>query len=440
MKRLLLLLLLLIVPAGLQAAILPQEVKTPLGITAWLQEDESLPVVSIAFAWKGGFEEDPDNRQGLSMLASNMLTHGAGTYDDNAFQKALQENAISLDFDARRDAFRGSLRSLKETLPQAAKLLRASITAPRFDAATLERQKAHQISSLKFNLADPDWLLLRLAMREAFKGHAYATRAYGTEASIKAMTVEDLRNWQKHLARGNLVVTATGAITPVELSNLLDDVFGSLPEKPVDVDVPEAGWPAGGKSFLLKMPGPQAQLLMAWPGLKRKDRDWYAAEVLDYILGGGSFSSRLMKEIREKRGLTYGASSSLSPLDHAAMFTAQASFEGKNAAEVLKLAQAEVDKMKDTPVSAEELQAAKDYLIGSAPLELTSTSSIAAHFLNLRLQGLAIYEDERRAKAIQAVTAADVQRVAKQIFGKPPALFWVGSPEGITAETFDKLD
>ncbi|MBI3419045.1 MAG: insulinase family protein, partial [Proteobacteria bacterium] len=178
-----------------------------------------------------------------------------------------------------------------------------------------------------------------------------------------------------------------------------------------------------------------------WPGLKRNDADWYAAEIMDYILGGGSFSSRLMKEIREKRGLTYGVNSGSSALEHGPLFTVEASFQGKNAAEVLRLINEEVARMVKDPVSAEELKAAKDYLIGSAPLDLTSTSNIAGRYLGLRLNGLPMDEEEKRAKALQAVTAADVQRVAKRIFSVQPAVFFVGNPEGITpTETFDKID
>jgi zinc protease len=428
MKRLLLLVLFIAFPIFADAALAVKEVKSSKGITAWLQEDQSMPIVALAFAWRGGFELDPEDRQGLSMVAADMLTHGAGKWDDNAFTQALQENSISLDFDARRDAISGNLRCLKENLPQAVEMLSASVNAPLIAKDTLERQKAHAATRLKFQLADPDWLLLRMAMRETFAGHPYGKRALGTVDSIKAITVDDVKAWRKHFARGNLLVTATGAINEAELSKLLDDVFGALPEK-TDLPVtPEAPFSVGGKSYHLILPGPQAQLFMEWQGFKRKDADWYAGEVMDYILGGGSFSSRLMKEIREKRGLTYGVSSNQSSLERAGLFTAQASFMAKNSNEVLKLVNDEVKKISDTPVSADELEAAKDYLIGAYPLQLTSTSAIAGHLLNLRLNNLPVNEEEKRATAIKAVTLGDVKRVAKKIFEKPGAVFWVGPP------------
>jgi zinc protease len=245
----------------------------------------------------------------------------------------------------------------------------------------------------------------------------------------------------KNLARENLVVTATGAISAAELQKILDDVFGGLPAKPASAEISDAKLSGAGKTFLLSVPGPQAQLLMTWPGLKRRDADWYTLEVADYILGGGSFSSRLMKEIREKRGLTYGVNSGASPLDHAALYSIEASFQGKNAAEVVKLVREEVAKMAAAPVTDDELQEAKDHLIGSYPLSLTSTSAIAAHFLSLRLDHLPMDEEEKRAKAIRAVTAQQVQDLVKKMLTAEPTVFFVGNPEGITpTATFDKLD
>jgi zinc protease len=439
--RLFLALALILLPLSLQAALPIQEVKSSKGITAWLEEDNSLPVISLAFAWKGGFENDPEDKQGLSTLAATMLTQGAGEYDSDAFQKELRQTGISIGFEARRDFIRGTARTLKETLPLAAKLLRASLMAPRFDATELELQKDKQAAGLKFHLSEPSWLVSRLAMREYFMGHPYSRRALGNEASIEGLTVADMKGWMKNLARQNLIVTATGAITAKELSKLLDEVFGDLPQKAPELKIEEAKPKAGGETFLVPLPGPQADLMMVWPGLKRSDRDWYVLEVMNYILGGGSFSSRLMKEIRERRGLTYGVSSGPAPLEYAALYMIEASFEGKNAAEVMNLIQEELSKLSTTRVSGEELQAAKDYLIGSYPLVLTSSSSIASYLLGLRANHLSKDEEEVHAKAVRAVSAGDVQELAKKLFSKPAAVFIAGSPVGITpTQTVEKLD
>jgi zinc protease len=439
--RIILALVLVLLPLSLQAALPVQEVKSRSGITAWLQEDSTLPVISLAFAWKGGFENDPEDKQGLSTLATTMLTQGAGEYDATAFQKELRQTGMSINFEARRDFIRGSVRSLKETLPMAVKLLRASVTAPRFDEAELALQKNKQAAGLKFHLSDPSWLASRLAMREYFMGHPYSRRALGNEASIDALTSADMKSWMKHLARENLIVTATGAITAKELSKLLDDAFGALPEKAPEVKIEEAKPKGSGETYLIPIPGPQVDMMMVWPGLKRADRDWYVLEVMNYILGGGSFSSRLMKEIREKRGLTYGISSGPAPLEHAALYMIEASFEGKNAAEVMRLVQEELNKLSSTSVSDEELKAAKDYLVGSYPLVLTSSSSIASYLLGLRANHLSKDEEERHAKAVRSVSAGDIQDLAKKLFSKPPVVFMAGAPLGvIPTQTVEKVD
>ncbi len=441
-RAFLLCLILLALPLAAQAGTEVRKVTSSRGITAWLREDQSLPIVSIAFAWRGGFERDPENRQGLGALATAMLTRGAGPWDDNAYQKELQENVIGISFGSARDQVSGRLKSLKETLPLATRLLAAAVNEPRFGPEALARQKARQQSALKFRLSDPEWLLARLAMREVFAGHPYGLRAQGTARSIAAVTAEDLRHWHaRHLARGNLLVTASGAISAAGLSRLLDQVFGALPENPPPASVPDAAFEIGGKNFLLKKPGPQAEMLLIWPGLPRASPDWHAGEVMNYILGGGGFSSRLMKEIRVKRGLTYGVSTGFSPLDHAALFLLQVSARGKDAGRVLRLARDEIRKLAATPPDGDELQAAKDDLIGSYPLALTSTSAIAGHDLRLRLDDLSPDEEERRAQAIRAVTAEQVRDLAKRLLSRPPALFMVGEPEGVTpGEIFTEID
>jgi zinc protease len=418
------------------------EVTSAKGIKAWLVEDHSLPVVSLAFAWRGGVEQDAPEKQGLSMLGTEMLMKGAGADDGNAFARKLQENAISLDFDARRDSIAGQMRSLKETLPAAIALLKASLTAPRFDADALARQKAQSISLIRMYRSEPDWLLSRMMVADVFKDHPYERRSLGTEATVTGITPADLQNWHRHFGRSGLLVAATGDITRDELKAMLDDVFGGLPEKtiaaPVAADTPQGG----GKIALFRYETPQSSLLAVFPGIARKDPRWYAYEVMNYILGGGSFSSRLMDEIREKRGLTYGIYSGASNYDHVSLFTIQASMQNENAGKVLALIKTEMQKMRNTPVSAEEVKDARDYLIGSYALGHTSTTKVADYLLELQRLGLTAGEQEKRAAAIARVTPEDVQKIAAEILDeKKMALFAIGAPQGITPDkTLDKVE
>ncbi|NDE90209.1 MAG: insulinase family protein [Alphaproteobacteria bacterium] len=419
-----------------------QIIKSPKGISAWLIEDHSLPIVSIAFAWRGGIEQDALERQGLSRIAAMMLTKGAGKDDENAFQKKLEDHAISLSFEARRDAVFGQMRSLKETLPVATNVLRDSLVTPRFDTESLNRLKIQSLSTLKHYQADPEWLLSRLMMREGFAGHVYSKRTLGSEATLQSITRDDLTNWHKHLSRDQLLVSVTGDINKEELGALLDKTFGDLPEKAEQPVVADTTLNGKKELFLLRYAGPQSSMILLWPGIDRHDKDWYAAEVMNYILGGGSFSSRLMNEIRAKRGLTYGISSGMSNYDHAFTYAIQASFKNEKAGEVLALVKQELARIRDTAVSAQEIKAAKDYLIGSYALGLTSTARVAGHYLDIQREQLGVNNQQEHEAGIRAVTAQDIQRVAKRIVQDDAMIaFFIGQPQGITpTKTFETVD
>jgi zinc protease len=412
------------------------------GITAWLIEDHSLPVISLSIAFQGGIEEDSDDKQGLGYIGANMLTQGAGEDDANSFQQKMKDSSIALNFEARRDAVYGSLRSLKETWPEAQRLLKESLAVPRFDADALEREKARTASALKLYLSNPDWLLSRLEISQVFAGHPYERRTLGTFETQKNITVDDLKKWHARLSRKKLVVGAAGDITPGELTKLLDEVFAGLQPGKDNAAVRNIEMKGGGGMFELKHPGAQTEVMLAYPGIPHRDKDWYAAEVMNYILGGGSFSSRLMDEIRDKRGLTYGISSAMMLFDHSALYIIQASSANANVASVLDLTRKEIAKMRDGKVSAEELQEAKDYLIGSYAIELTSTRQVAQYLSELQRMGLPRDEQEKHAAGINAVTVDDVQRVARRLLPEGrEAVFLVGAPEGVKpTKVFEKID
>ncbi len=426
----------LVIVAALSGVANANEVQiftTAKGIQVWLIEDHHLPILSMSFAWRGGIEQDDDAKQGLSRMAADMLTKGAGQDDENTFQQKMQENAISLGFGAQRDTVYGQLHSLKDTLPIAKEMLHASITSPRFDEDSLTRLKAETISSLKRHQSDPDWILSRLMMKEVFAGHPYGKRAIGTQTTINSITRDDLKNWHKHLNREQLIVSITGDVTKAEASTLLDETFGNLPEHAEQTTVSDADLKGKKQVFVVNYNGPQSSMVLLWPGINRHDKDWYAAQIMNYILGGGSFSSRLMSEVREKRGLTYGISSGMSLYDHAATYNIEASFKNENAGEVVALVKKEIARIRDTKVSDDELKAAKAYLIGSYGLSLTSTSRVAGHYLELQRKKLSVNNQHNSEIGLRAVTVDDVQRVAKRILVDDAlASFFVGQPKGIT--------
>ncbi len=419
-------------PAG---AVEVKRVVSPGGIEAWLVEDHKVPVVALEWAFEGAGAVDPEGRDGLANLAAGTLDEGAGPYDSQAFQGRLEDAAISLTFKAGRDGFYGGLKTLRDNRAEAFELARLAMTEPRFDADAVERVRAATLSSLKRDLSNPDFLARRAFYETAFPDHPYGREVRGTLESLPAIAPNDLHAFvSRELGRDRLLVTAAGAITPEELGAAVDLMFGGLPAKAQTTAIADVEPKALGETVVVPRPTPQTVIVMGQSGVGRDDPDWYAATVMNYVLGGGGFTSRLMEEVREKRGLTYGVYSHLLPLDHAAMIIASGSTVNAKAGEALDLIRAEWARMAEGGVTPEELVDAKTYLTGSFPLRLGSTDAIAGVLLSIRRDRLGIDYIDRRNDLINAVTIEDVQRVAKRLLDPARLLtVLVGQPDGVAA-------
>ncbi len=411
-----------------------QEVTSPGGITAWFVEDESVPVIAMEFAFKGaGAALDPPDKQGLVRMLSNTMDEGAGELNSQAFQGALRENSISLHFNSSRDAFYGSIKTLKENKDKAFDLMKLALTQPRFDPQPVERMRQANLARIRASLADPEWLAARLLNDIAFAGHPYAQNSGGTLSSLLNITPEDLHAFAAtQLTKDRLLVAVTGDISAEELAPVLDQVFGELPETSPPVDESRAEIKGQGEVVLYPHNIPQTIIRVVQPGIARKHPDYHAAQVMNFILGSSGFGSRLMEEVREKRGLSYGIYTSLYNLDHANALMLSTSTENANAAKVLDIIEEEWRKMQENPVSEEELETAKSYLIGSMPLMLSSTDAIANLMLSLRLDNLPIdYLDQREEKLL-TITREDVQQIAKKLLVTDGlTVVMIGQPQGL---------
>jgi zinc protease len=409
-------------------------VTSPGGVSAWLVEDHSLPIISLKFGFRGaGAVNDPAELQGLSIMASNTLDEGAGDYDSQKFQKTLADNSISLGYSASRDDFSGGLRTLSRNKALAFDLLRLSLTQPRFDQEAVDRMREANLSRVRSSLTDPDWVAARLMNDVAYAGHPYALNSGGTLTTLTKITPAALHDFAKQrLTRDRLVVAVVGDIKPEELAADLDTVFGKLPATGALKPVPAAQIQGGGTITLHTMDIPQTVVEMAQPGIDHKDPQFQAAQVMNYTLGGAGFGSRLMNEVREKRGLTYGIDTELVNLELAPTLMVSSATKNQTAKEVLDLVDAEWKKMRETDVTPKELSDAKAFLVGSVPMNLSSTNSIASLMLGLELDGLPPDYLDQRQKAIQALTAKDVRAVAERILtpGKLTTVL-VGKPENI---------
>jgi zinc protease len=406
----------LIAFAGAAKATTIERVVSPGGIEAWLVQDSSVPLISLEFAMRGGANQDPAAKPGVGYMAAGLLDEGAGELSSADFQRRLEQNAIELRFRSQRDHFYGSLRTLRERKDEAFELLRLSLTAPRFDAEPLERVRAQMMTSLMRETTSPNDIASHLWWRTAFPGHPYGRPLNGTLESVPTITADDLRDYVRRvLTRQYLTIAVVGDIDPATLGKMLDTVFGGLPAKSDLVAVEPARMEGIGRSVFVDLDVPQAVLNFGGVGIARRDPDFIPAYIVNHILGGGSFSSRLYKQIREERGLAYSVYSYLLPLDHAALIMGATATRSDRVNETADIIRSQIRKMADEGPTAEELDKAKSYLKGSYALNFDTSAKIAAQLVQIQLDDLGIDYINRRNGLIEAVTLSDVKRVAKRL-------------------------
>lgn len=412
-----------------------ERVLSPGGIEAWLVHDTTLPLVAMEVAFVGGAAQDPAEKPGTANLMASLLDEGAGDLDARAFQDRMAEKAIELRFDASRDSVGGSLRTLSENIGPAFELMRLAVIAPRFDDEAVERIRQGQLAGLRRRMNDPSTLASLGWSARAFPNHPYGRPVAGTLESVPTISREDLAGFAKRtLARDNLKIAVVGDIDAATLAPALDQMFGALPAKAQLTPVPDIVPQGLGTTVVKELDVPQTSVIFGGIGLMRDDPDFIPAFVLNHMLGGSAFSSRLFKEVREKRGLAYSVYSHLAPLDHAALILGGTATKNDRAAESIELIRAEYLKLLTDGPSEAELDDAKSYLIGSFALRFDSSAKVAAQLLQIQIDNLGIDYIDRRNALVAAVTLDDIKRVAAKLRENPALLFsLVGKPMGIEA-------
>ncbi len=409
------------------------EVKSRGGITAYLAEDHTNPIIAFSFEFRGGSSIDPDDKLGLSTMVAGLLDEGAGDLDSFAFQSQLQDLAIRLGFDANTESFSGSLTTIKANADEAFRLMALALSSPRFDEEPVERIRRQILVSLARAEESPSSIARDTLFGAIFPGHPYGRPASGTVSTVQAITSADLKSYTtERFAKDRLIVGVAGDITPKQLRQRLDEVFGHLPAAvTTDWRVPQTQLTFAG-TVVVDKAVPQSTVYMAQSGLARTDPDWYAALITDYILGGGSFASRLMDEVREKRGLAYGVNTSLVPFDSAPFMLASVGTRNESVAESIAVIREEWRKFQADGPTGDELEGAKMYMTGSWPLRFTSSGSIASTLVAVQRDDLGLDYLDRRNDYIESVTLDDVRRVAAELY-KPDELsvIVVGQPVGV---------
>ena len=410
-----------------------QKVTSPGGLQAWLVEDYAVPLVAFEFAFKGGCSQDSAAKAGAASMLSALLDEGAGPHDADAFHRAMDDKAVEISFSAGRDSFNGRMKTLTRHLDAAAGLLRLAVCEPRLDEDAIDRVRSQMVASLKREAKDPDALAGKAWREAAFGTHPYALPSRGDLDTIPAITREDLLAMRKRLmARGNLKIAVVGAIDAAKLALLLDDVFGALPARGDLAPVPDVTMASMGERRIVDLDVPQSTIRFGLPGLSRHDPDFWAGVVVNHILGGGVFSARLFREVREKRGLAYSVHSQLVNYDHADLFSGGTSTKNERALESLSVIEDEIRQLAEEGPTEEELDKARKYLIGSYALRFDTSTKIAGNLAHLQIEDYPVEFLDERNGHIAAVTLEDTKRVAKRLFlGKKLLVAAAGRPTGM---------
>lgn len=416
-------------------AVTVERVISPKGIEAWLVQDHANPLVSMQFSFAGGSELDALGKGGLAHLAASTMDEGAGDLDSQTFQRRLTDQSIELHFTAGRDGFSGSFKTLKKHEDEAFDLLRLALTKPRFDDEPVARLKSQIRSGLESDTEKPNAVASIALFKSLFGDHAYARRSKGTVESLNSITRTDLLNFVKtRMARRDLKIGVVGDITPKRLGELLDRTFSDLPLNPGPAKIENVKINATGRVIVIEKDLVQSTIMFGHGGLKRNDPDFYVALVMNHILGGGSFTSRLYTEVREKRGLAYSVGTSLYPLKSSSLIIGSAGTENARVSETLDIIRAEWKRLQNGELSQQEVDDAKTYLIGSFPLRFTSTSSIARVLVAMQVNNLGVDYLDRRSGYIGKITLNDVRRVAQRLLKADLLdIVVVGKPEGIVS-------
>lgn len=410
-----------------------EAITSPGGIKAWLVREPSIPIVALDYAFTGGANADPADKPGLATMVGSLLDEGAGKFDSRAFQEMLEERAVQLGFAANRDQFRGSLHTLTANLDEAVDMLRLALTEPRFDDEPVARIRDQLQAQLVRNSTNPNDIANRAWWAAAFPGHPYGRPSNGTRDSLAAITVDDLKQYVRDVfARDTLTIGIVGDLDAEKAGKIIDRIFGGLPEKAKLKPVPPASMAGLGERIVVNLDVPQTVINFGEPGLARSDPDFFAAYIVNYIYGGGTMSSRLYREVREKRGLAYGIRSSLVWMEAANIVSGGTATRGDRAAETLSLIDEQTNRMAADGPTQEELDKAKAYLKGSYAIAFDTSSKIAGQIVQIQLDKLGMDYPEKRNAMIEAVTLADAKRVAKRLLDTKMLTVVVGRAQGLS--------
>ncbi|MFN3739043.1 MAG: M16 family metallopeptidase [Thermodesulfovibrionales bacterium] len=402
------------------------------GLTLLHVERHELPIVSINLLIRAGSRHEPPEKAGLASLTADMLLEGTKTLKSAEISETIEFFGASISANTDYDYTILSLHVLKKDLRELFRIFKEIIFSPVFPADMLKKKKSILKTTLIKKEQEPSYIAMKTLRKELFKDHPYSRPVEGYPETIKAIKRKDLMDFYKDFYKpeGSILVIA-GDINQKEIEELIEDFkkwkFAGEVKK-------NGGKSKDAGSYSLSRSGPviinkdltQANILYGLPGISRSDPDYYAASVMNYILGGGGFSSRLVQKIRDDMGLAYDVSSYFTVNEEPGLFIIELQTKNSSAITAIKIIKEEIEQIIKEPVSDEELEDAKAYLTGSLPRKIDTTKKIADFLTIAEFYGLGDDYLKRYPEYIRAVTKDDIIKVAKRLLSTEGLFVIVG--------------
>lgn len=402
-------------PVSIRAGMAPNRTVLENGMVLLTAEQRALPIVSIELLIDAGARYDGAKQEGLANLTARLLTYGTARRNALQIGDTLDFIGASLSAGCGDDVATISMSILKKDLAVGLELLAEILTTANFPALEVERQKQSVIAAIQAREEDPGDIAQRRFAALLYPQSPYGRPTEGSTASVRALTQKNLRDFfQRYYKPNRTIMSVVGDVSQAEISQALTKALrhwhkgqpGTAPVAPTQLGAQQAA--RVNKDLT------QANIILGHQGIGRENPDYYAIQVMNYILGGGDFSSRAMETIRNQRGLAYSVYSYFGAEKNWGTFQFVMQTKNESALEAVRLAEAEMRRLRDELVSEQELSDAKDFLTGSFPLRFDTNRKVANFLANVEYYGLGLDYPQNYNSLIQKVTRADVQRAAQK--------------------------
>ncbi|MDP1769295.1 MAG: pitrilysin family protein [Nitrospirota bacterium] len=416
--------------ASVAAEITPTKFVTANGITVLVLEQHFLPIIEIHALIKTGSAQDPPDKAGLANLVASLLDEGTTTRTSKQQAEQIDFVGGALEAKASEDFTTASARVLKKDVDLGFTLLADMLQHPAFHKQEFERIRTQLLGEMASDNDDPGHIAMKAFNQLVFHGHPYRWPVTGTEETLSKITLADVQSFYgREYSPSQVILTVVGDITLEQATTMVQTHFGAWKKVAVAARNTKKPTPVERRTVqLIEKDLTQSTIVLGHGGLSRAHPDFYSVTVMNYILGAGGFSSRLMDSIRDKQGLAYGIMSHFDARLMPGSFWVNLQTKTETTNQAITGVLSEIKSIRDAPVSDQELAEAKSFLVGSFPLRLDSTAKLAQVLAQVEFYGLGFEYFSDYPKWIERVTKEDVQRVAKQYLDpKRYALVVVGN-------------